>query len=83
MNDAAAGEFVTVAVRGYAVVVNAEGNAATVAGPVQIGNWNATTLNREYGPASGGDDQAKDLVTVGFNLINTLADGDAAKILLL
>lgn len=81
--DGIAGEFATVAVKGYCEVW-AEAAAATLnAGPVQLGAWNATTLRREYAVAAGADDAAKSVVTVGFNITQAVADGDAIRVILL
>ena len=81
--DAAAGEFVTVAMRAFAIV-NAEAAAASLAaGPVQLGAWNGTTLKREFAAAAGADDAAKTVVTVGHNLTQGTLDGDAIRVALL
>jgi hypothetical protein len=83
IHDGAAGEFVTVAMRGYAVV-NAEAAAAALsAGPVQLGAWNAGTSLREYAAAAGADDDAKTTVTIGHNLTQATNDGDAIQVALL
>lgn len=76
-----AGEFVTVAMKAYTVVV-AESNAALDAGPVQLGNYNDVTDNREYGPSAGGSDEIKDSLTVGHNLTQVLADGNEIQVAL-
>lgn len=83
IKDADAGEFAVVAVKGYCQV-HAEAAAASLnAGPVQLGAWNATTLRREYAAAAGADDAAKSVVTVGFNVTQAVADGDAIRVILL
>ena len=83
IHDGAAGEFVTVAMRAYAVV-NGEAAAATLnAGAVQLGAWNATTVRREYAAAGGADDDARTTVTIGHNLTQAVADGDAIQVALL
>jgi hypothetical protein len=82
LHDGAAGEFVTIAMKGYCVV-NAEAAAASLnAGAVQLGAWNGTTLLREYAVAAGADDQVKDTVAIGHNLTQAVADGDAIKVCL-
>jgi hypothetical protein len=82
LQDGAAGKFVTVAMKGYAVV-NAEAAAVSLnAGAVQLGAWNGTTLQREYAAVAGADDQVRDTVAVGHNLTQVAADGDAIKVCL-
>lgn len=83
MMDGDAGEFVTVAMRAAAVVINAEANAALNAGPCQLGAWNAVTSRREYGPDAGADAQVKDTLCIGHNLVPAAADGDPVKVAIL
>lgn len=83
MMDGIAGEYVTVAMKAACVVLNAEGNAAVPPGPCQLGAWNGTTLNREYGPDAGASTEIKDSLCIGHNLLNCAADGGAMKVALL
>lgn len=83
IHDGVAGGFVTIATR-FQAVVNGEAAANTFnAGVTQLGAWNGTTGRREYAAAAGADDQAKDLVTIGFNIAPAVADGDAVQVGLL
>lgn len=77
IHDAVDTERFTVAMRAYAVVLNAEAEAVNLdAGPVELGPWNGTTLNREYLAASA---VAK---TIGWNLLQVTANGAAIKVAL-
>lgn len=81
IHDGAEKENVTIAMKAYTVVV-AEANAQCDAGPVQLGNYNAVTGNREFGPSAGGSDEIKDSVTVGLNITQAAADGDEIHVAL-
>jgi len=82
IHDGVAGELVTVAVKGYVVVLGEAGAAALNAGPVMLGVWNATTNRREYLVAAGADAQVINTLTVGSCLAPVALDGDAIMVLL-
>lgn len=81
--DGIAGEFVTVVMRAYCVIEAEAAAAATDAGPLQLGVWNAVTLNREYAVLAGADDQVKSSKMVGHSLTPTVGDGGIIKVALL
>jgi hypothetical protein len=74
--DAADGDMVTVSMRGFALVVGESEAGGVDCGPVELGSFNATTGLREYLASSA---VAK---TVGWNIVQTLADGDELKVVL-
>lgn len=81
LKEVAAGLRATVAMKAYCVV-NGEAAAASFnAGICQLGAWNATTKRREFAVST--NDAAGLLVTVGHNLTQAVADGDAVKVALL
>jgi fructoselysine-6-P-deglycase FrlB-like protein len=83
IDEVAAGNRVTISMRGYCRVYAEAAAASLNAGPVQLGVWNATTGQREYAAAAGADDAAKSVVTVGHNITQAAADGDAIHVVLL
>jgi hypothetical protein len=77
IHTAADTERFTVAMRAYAVVVNAEAEAVSLnAGPVELGPWNGTTSRREYLAASTVPK------TIGWNLTQATADGELITVAL-
>jgi hypothetical protein len=84
LHDGIAGEFVSVVMRAHTVVQAEAAAAATNAGPVQLGAYNAATLNREYAVLAGADDNIKTAKMVGHSITpGPAADGDIIQVALL
>jgi hypothetical protein len=74
IHDAGQGEFCTVAMRGFTVVIGESAAGSQNCGPVKLGSWNGTTLRRAYAAVTGTDDAAKLALLAG----HAIEPGDAA-----
>lgn len=79
--DAATGEMVTIATRGYAVVMGEAAANSLTPGVVESGGFNGTSGYMEYAAVSGADAAAQSVLAIGWALEGG-DNGDVIKVLI-